>query len=220
MTAPQIQPMLARRLLRLAAVKVLQVKVTDATVQSPGNWATPAQKLPALLVRVQDERKASKNRGMPEFDTTCTLQVEGRLQADTPEDAQDAIEDLCFRVEEALLKCYWLNYAIVEQFAGITTRMEVTSEGKGHLGGFLMELECQTFEAFDPTETYPDGTTWPLDDPRIVKLQGVDAHLDAISPFDPSGTYPANEFASAVTPAPRTQGPDGRDEGALQINLP
>ena len=35
-----------------------------------------------------------------------------------------------------------------------------------------------------------------------------------------SGTYTGSPFPGSVTAAPRTTGPDGRDEGALQIDLP
>lgn len=216
----QAQPMLARRLLRLAVVQVLTDRIDGITVLSPGNWPTPAEKLPAVLVKVSSERKQSKQRGMPEFDTTCTVTVEGRVSADTPEAAQDAIEDLGYRVEEAILKGFWINQ-VVQQFASIATDADVSSEGKTHLGGFRMTIECEVFEAFDPTVTAPDGTTWPLPEPIVptIDVQGLDLHADMTSPFDASGTYAPGEFQSVVTTAPRTTGPDGRDEAALQINL-
>lgn len=216
----QIQPMMARRLLRLAVVGVLKDRL-DASVflASPGNWPTPGEKLPAVLVKVPSEQKQSINKGLPEFTTTLTLQVEGRLQADTPEAAQDAIEDLGYQVEEAILKGFWIRQ-IIQQFASVTTDIEINSDGKGHLAGFRMVISCETFEVFDSTVTAPDGTTWPLSDPVLGPLQGVDIHMDAVSPFDASGTYTGSDFPQAVTPAPRTSGPDGRDEGSLQINLP
>lgn len=215
-----MQPMMARRLLRLAVVGELKAKLdASVTVLSPGNWPTPQEKLPAVLVKVPTEQKQSLNKGMPEFTTTITLQVEGRLEGATPEDAQDAIEDLGYQVEEAILKGYWIG-RVVQQFASVSTDVEINSESKTHIAGFRMVFACETFEGFDPTVTAPDGTTWPPADPVIVALQGVDVHEDAASPFDASGTYTGSDFPQAVTPAPRTTGPDGRDEGALQIDLP
>jgi hypothetical protein len=51
-------------------------------------------------------------------------------------------------------------------------------------------------------------------------LQTVDINVDTAAPFDPNGTYANPPFPSAVNPAPRTSGPDGRNEGALTISLP
>lgn len=211
--------MLARRQLRLAVVAELQKLVTGVTVQSPGNLAVPNEKLPVLRVSVPGERKQSIQRGMPEFNTTCTLQVIGELQGDTPEAAQDAIEDLGYRVETAILNGYWI-VAMVQQFASITTDTELKSEGREHLAGFRMLIECELYESFDPTVPAPDGTTWPLDDPVLRPFQGVNLHVDTAAPFDATGTYPPSPFPGAVPDAPRTTGPDGRDEGYLQIDLP
>jgi hypothetical protein len=48
----------------------------------------------------------------------------------------------------------------------------------------------------------------------------VNLHADLISQFDPLGVYGALLFPDAVQPAPRTAGPDGRDEGYVEINFP
>src|SRR4051794_22574658 len=101
---PQVQPMLARRLLRLAVVGELQAKLQGVNVMSPGAWPTPPEKLPAVLVRVPREDKQSIQRGMPEFNTTCSIELLGQVQAATPEEAQDVIDDLAYQVEEAVLK--------------------------------------------------------------------------------------------------------------------
>ncbi|HQT79768.1 MAG TPA: hypothetical protein PLD10_22215, partial [Rhodopila sp.] len=85
------EPMLARRQVRLAAVAALQ-SITGLTVQSPGDWATPPEKMPAALLRVVSERKDSVVKQMPEFTTTVTLEIQLRTQALTASAAQDAIE--------------------------------------------------------------------------------------------------------------------------------
>lgn len=211
--------MSARRQLRLAVVGELASKVTGVTVMSPGIFPTPLEKLPVLLVSVPSEQKQSINKGEPEFNTTCSLVVQGQVTAETPELAQDAIEDLAYRTENAVLNGYWI-VLMVQQFSSVSTDVEITGEGKAHLAGFKMTFSAELFESFDPTGTAPDGSTWPPADPVLTPLEGIDVHADMASPFDATGTYPPGEFASSVTPAPRTTGPDGRDEGALQIDLP
>lgn len=218
MSDPMLQPMLARRQLRTAAVFYLR-KLADITVQSPGNWPTPPEKMPALLVNTPTEQKSSINKGIAEFTTTCSLVVQGRVEASTPEAAQDAIEQLAYRVENALFEGYWLT-RLVQQFSNVSTEQDVSSEGKNHLGGFRMTLSAEMYEVFDPTVPAPDGSTWPPDETDAVPLDGIDMHLDTAQPFDATGAYPPGEFDSSVQPAPRTTGPDGRDEGALQIDLP
>lgn len=85
-----------------------------------------------------------------------------------------------------------------------------------------MRIECEMFETFDPTAMPPTASTWPVQAPATVPLDSIGIHLDLAAPFDPSGTYIPNADAPAYTPttAPRTIGPDGRDEAALDITLP
>jgi hypothetical protein len=217
----QIQPMTAQRLLRLAVVGLLKQKLNGFLVESPGVWPVPQDKLPAVLVRAPNGDKQSINKGLPEFNTTVTVEVLGQVKGDRPDLAQDAVEDLAFQVEQLILQGYWIN-RVVQQFASVSCDIEVRTDGQVPLAGFKMQIQCETFEAFDATVVIPDGTTWPMPEPDTytTDLQGVNLHVDAVQPADPNGAYSNPLFPSSVTPAPRTGGPDGRDEGYLQIDLP
>ncbi|QNK65758.1 hypothetical protein [Variovorax sp. PAMC26660] len=216
---PLDQPMSARRMLRLAVVALLRAEIPGTTIVSPGDWPTPPEKLPALLVNVPTETKQSINKGQPEFTTTASVVVQGQVTATTAEAVQDLIEDLAYRVENAILTGYWLN-RMTQQFATVQTEVECTADGGRQLAGFRMTLSTETFESFDPTQASPPASTWPPAEPAIVPLESMGIHLDTTSPFDATGTYPNPPFPGAVQPAPRTTGPDGRDEGALDIQLP
>ena len=165
------------------------------------------------------EQKQSINRGMAEFTTTASVVVQGQISAATAEAAQDAIEDLAYQVENAILKGYWIT-SMIQQFSSVQTEIEVTADGRRQLAGFKMTLSAETFEAFDPTVAAPVGPAWPPADPVIAPFQEMQVHLDMVNPFDSNGTYPNPPFPGSVLPAPRTSGPDGRDEGALDIQLP
>lgn len=210
--------MLARRQIRLAAVAALTT--LNLKLISPGDLPTQgAAKMPEIKVRTEGDTKISKTRSMPEFDTTVHLIVEIKVTATTEEATQDALELLCYNVEQALLT----NYALIgasQQVASIATSSAISSEGRQHFGEALMRVDVETFEAFDPTATPPLATTWPLVTDPIDPLTSMGIHLDMADPYDPNGTYTGTLFPSSVTPAPRTTGPDGRDEGALDINLP
>lgn len=200
--------MLARRELRLAVVEAVET-LTGVNVESPGDWDTPPAKLPQIKVRVPSENKVSAARGMPTFTTTVFLELEAKVEADTGEDAQDAIEALVYRIEVAVLSRYGV-VALLQQVSSIRTDIAITAEGKRHNGNARMVFGLECFEAYDPSVL--------LDD--LPPLQQVGIHVDTAQPFDAVDTYPDPPFPDAVAPAPRTRGPDGRDEGGLDIQLP
>lgn len=215
------QPMLARRQIRLAVVAALGT-LPGVLVESPGDWATPPASLPAVLARVTRERKESwPTRTEPEFDTTVTMELEARVGANTAIEAQDAIESLCYAVENAVLLSY-SAIGIAQRVTSVDTEVEITAEGRLHFGAAKMLFAFETAETFDPTKTAPDATTWPVSQPVTDSLLSFGIHLDMASPYDPNGVYVPSPDAPPYTPvpAPRTTGPDGRDEAALDIQLP
>jgi hypothetical protein len=222
MTAP-MQPMLARRQLRLAAVGALtplQTSAQIATLDTPGDWATPPEKLPAVLLRTGRGRKDSINKGMAEFNTTIILEIEARVEAITAQAAQDAIEALAYAIENALYTDYNV-IGMVQQVVSVDEEIEITSEGKRHLGGIKMAITFEMVEIFDPTATPPALTTWPVVPPATVSMTSMGIHFDMMGTFDANGTYtpPVDSPPYTPVPAPRTTGPDGRDEAALNLTL-
>ncbi len=216
--------MLARRQLRLAVVAAIQGIQSAAgivTIDSPGDWSTPPEKMPAVLIRVGKERKESVGRTIPEFNTTTLVEIEARLEEPTAAAAQDAIEALGYAIENAVLKNYNV-VGMVQQFSSIDTDTEISADGRKQIGAFKMEIFCEMFEAFDPELSDPAATTWPPTPPVTSSLTSVGLHADLVNVYDQSGTYTPSADAPPYTPvpAPRTSGPDGRDEGSLDINLP
>lgn len=209
--------MLARRQYRLAVLAAL-APVCDL-VKSPGNWPTPWEKLPALLVSTPTESKQSQgNNGPASFTTSASLVIQGQVSGKTPEETQDALDALCYAVENAVLKDYWVN-AMIQQFSSVNTATEISSENSKHTGGFHMTIVGEMYEAFDPFIEPATSTPWPPAAPTTVPLDGQDIHLDLTNVADLTATYPNPPFPASVNPAPRVEGPDGRDEGALQIDL-
>lgn len=218
MSSDSDRPMTARRQLRLAVVSQLSA-LNIAKVFSPGTYPTDPENLPVLLVNAPTEAKQSLNKGLATFSTGVTLWVQGQVSRATAEDAQDAVELLLYQVEEAILKGYWIN-KIVEEFSSVTTDIQITAEGGPILAGFRMIIVAKTFELFDATAEPTAPAVWPPADPVLAPLQQVGIHADLTNVFSPTGTFPDPAFPDAVVPAPRTTGPDGRDEGVLEITLP
>lgn len=189
------QPMLARRQIRLAALAALSGPAfMGITIDSPGDWSTAPEALPALLLRAPDERKESVTKGMPEFTTTISLEVEARVGASHAAAAQDAIEALCYTIEMALLTSAGL-INIVNQVASISTRMEISSTGRIHFGAALMTITFEVPEMYDPFLIHP---------PPALTSFGL--HFAAGAQFDATGTYANPAFAALA--APRASGLD------------
>lgn len=199
------QQILARRQVRLAALAALQGANLGGRIECPGDWTTPPDIFPAILLRAVRDRKDGIAKSQPDFTTTVMLELEARIEAVSAEAAQDAIEALGYNIEQALFTNYGLN-VIIQQFVSVDTETEISAEGKRHLGGLKMTIALELFEAFEPAIT--------------ASLTSIGIHADMGNLFDPLGTYLNPPFPSAVQPAPRTSGPDGRDEGALDISLP
>lgn len=205
--------MLARRQIRLAALAALTgEQFAGVNIESPGDWNTPPEQLPAILLRAPDDRKESIGKGAPQFTSTCTIELEARVGAATDAAAQDAIEALCLVIEMALLTNDDL-IRIVSQVVSVESRTEVTSDGRIHFGGARMLFAFEVPEMFDSFGA-PGGAPGGVP----VPLLSFGLHLDAGAPFDATANYPDARFS--VAPAPRTAGPDGRDEGALNVVLP
>ncbi|WP_295541078.1 hypothetical protein [uncultured Pseudacidovorax sp.] len=214
-------PMLARRKLRLAVVHRLQeaVDYPGVRVLSPGIFPVEPDALPVLIVNVPNESKQSNVRGVPQFNTTMSVVVQGQVRGDTPEAAQDAIEALGYQAEMAILTGYQA-IAMLQQFTSVDTQTEVSSDGKGHFAGFKMTFGGEIFESFDPMEDAPAPAPWPLDQPVTTDVSELRLTVDTIQPADKTGTYADPAFPDAVNPAPRVEGPDGRAEGTVTIEFP
>lgn len=203
--------------LRDAAVAALKAANTLAgqRVYSPRDWPTWNGIHPAIIVRTPNESAQSLGPvGVPTFNTTITLTISGRTERDSEAHADADARTLAQQIKSAILQNgQFIKTQAVQQFVGFTSRIEVTAEGRQHIGDVTVSFSIEVFQVYEPTI---DAAGDPIGTP----LTNVRIHIDAIEPFDASGTYANAAFPDAVTPAPRQSGPDGRDEGALTLTLP
>ena len=207
--------MLLRAQLRETAIAAVKAAQTMALNQvfSPRDWPTNSSNYPCVLVRASRDSKVSANKGMPQFTTTVTLSVIGRVEDKSECKAEDLIEEFADQLENAILTNYALITA-VQCVASVTSSSQVTAEGERHIGEVQIDFDLEAFEVFDLVDDAPAAVQ-----PVAVPLNTLDIHADLAGTFDATGTYANPPFPAAVLPAPRTSGPDGRDEGALQITL-
>jgi hypothetical protein len=199
------------------------IGATDAgtSVYSPFDWPTAGNAYPAILVHARRERKESLGPNTPEFNVFTTIEITARTKSPArvgdlgAADALAAAERLKAQIEVALINnpAIWADPVLggqrIEQFTSVESDLMSSSEGSMPMAELSMAIEVKFYQG--PEDFFPIPTN---------PLQTVDIYDDTAAPFDPNGTYPNPPFPSAVNPAPRTSGPDGRNEGALTINLP
>lgn len=226
---------LARTAIRQAAVAGITA-IAGITVDSPGDWAVETDRMPNIKLRCTSERKQSNAKSVPNFTTMVTIELIASLQALTDAAAQDAIEALGFSIENALFT-YQPLITLLSQIQSVSTDTEITAQGEQHIARIRMSVDCETFEVFDPALINPGNypafsevvinadTASPFDPGQGVAFTYFDvtgsvaAALAVVTPGS-AEVYPDPPFPASVVPAPRTTGPDGRNEGTLQIILP
>lgn len=200
-------------LIQLLTVALMGKTAANNNVYGPSDWPTATDLMPVLLIQTPHERKDSLGRNAPAFNTVTTARIVGRVTsaADAGDAGARAVVGMLGifvrQVERAVINNYDLTKAI-QQFLSVETVTKVSADGKQHIGEFTMDIAMEFFqgvEEFAPVDANP--------------LEEVALYGDLINVFDPSGTYPNPPFPDAVTSAPRSSGPDGRAEAALDIQL-
>jgi hypothetical protein len=187
---------------------------TDAgkNVFAPRDWPTWDGSYPVVLVSAPEEDGASLGRNAPQFTVTTTVRIEARRQLPaTASDAaaaslMDGLQAMREQVKQAVINSPDLT-KITQQYPFFRSRITTDPSGDEHLGQMVMDLGVEFYQG-------PEDF-WPI---PLADITEMDIHVDSINIMDPGGTYTNPPFPQAVTPAPRTQGPDGRDEGYLVIN--
>ncbi|QJD91802.1 hypothetical protein HH213_17930 [Duganella dendranthematis] len=206
-------PITARREIRLAVVAALKNVPSATDIDSPGDWTTQLASLPAIQVRAPRGSKEPLGRGAPSYTSVVLIEIETKVVGKTGAEAQDLLESFDAEVEVALLTNH--NLVAMTQQMSFEIESEINAEGRHHYGGSKWSIRCEVAEMFDPIYEAPSGAQ-----PVAIPFQGMDVHADLANVYDPTRTYPNAAFSDAVKPAPRSAGPDGRDEGGLSINFP
>lgn len=190
-----------------------------ANVFSPRDWPTGDALYPCLLLQTPQEDKTSLGRATPMYTVVGTLRVTARVQNVSEIQAEADLETLRGQIEGALIGNPALMMT-VQQIAWVRSAMKVSADGDYHLGELMLEFGLEFFQG--PDDFYPNPGV-PLTEVKIV--------TDLGNVFDATGVYPPSSAADVPDadltgtpegglPAPRTSGPDGRNEGIIVVTLP
>lgn len=192
--------------LRGVLLSVLETVQGVRKVMCPGDWNVVPANTPAIKLRHgKEEKKSNGNVGQTAFTTTAAFEIVVEVTAASGPAAQLLLDGLTADIEAAIFKSIPLR-SLAQDFPFCHTSTEITAEGGPHTGVASILLGISFPEAFAP-----DINT---------KLLEMNVTADLTNVADPSGTYPDAPFPDAVTPAPRTQGPDGRAEGTVNVQFP
>lgn len=187
-------------------------------VFTPRTWPTSGANYPAIIVRTPATRRSSLGpNGAPSFKSVVMLTVVGRLDAGSEAEADELMRVLAEQIEMAILGNSQFTFeSEIQQFVDTATDLKVSAEAKRYLAEVHCAFSCEVFEMFQPNIDAA-GEQFPPRD----QLQGIDIKADLRNVFDAVHTYATpTEPTYTPTAAPRTEGPDGRLEGAAQIDLP
>lgn len=199
-----------------ATVAALTAKAgVGDNVFSPRTWRTVVEDEPILLVQSPKERKESLGRDAPQFTTTVTIRVVGRLRRKSSGDDDRtgaavlvALGVLQRQVERAVINDYDL-YRLIQQVAHVDVVSDVKSEGGYVHGELVMDFGLETYQG--PEE---------FGEVEADEIVNIATFLDLVNVFSPDGAFDETPFPDSVTPFPRTAGPDGRLEGLFIWGAP
>ncbi|MFZ6724706.1 hypothetical protein ACO0K2_04355 [Undibacterium sp. MH2W] len=142
----------ARRQLRQALLDAIvnakiQINDTDVSIQSPGDWVSQTNTLPGILLRSSRTSKEPNGRGTQCYTSIITLELESRVMSNSGSDAQDAIEQLDYLIEQAILTSSAFMQLV--QQVNVDTETEITAEARNHFAGTKWMLRCEIVEEFD-----------------------------------------------------------------------
>lgn len=198
----------------LVVAALLGKTVAAAAVHPCRDWPTKLDDLPMIVLDMPSEAKTSLgNAGYPSFNSVATIPIHGRVTAkagagDAGANAvRAALAILKRQIEVAVINDPAIM-KLIQQFPFVRSRMGVSSEGAQHVGEVIVEVGMEYFQGDED-----------FAQPEVSDLEALQVYADLLNVFDPSKTYPDPPFPDAVTPAPRTSGPDGRAEGFAFIDL-
>jgi hypothetical protein len=150
----------AVRIAAAAAVQnAINAGIITATLYSPGDWNTPPEAMPAILLRSGLQKKRSTVKAVTAFDSQVAIEIQAQLQAETAEAAQTAIELMGAGIEQALYTDTGLLGAgavgLLERIAQVDAEIKITGAGKEHTAELHMRIWCQAYEEFLPSDGIP-----------------------------------------------------------------
>lgn len=179
------------------------------------DWPTWSGGYPVIFMQTPlEEAESLGPNGAPQFKTTATLRINARVQTVAQANgagaaaALTALEGLQQQILSALVNNPTLMGEL-QQFPFFRAEKKVDGEGAQNLGELALDIGMEFYQG--PEDFFPITGT---------PIEEITVDADLTNVYDPNGTYANPPFPSAVLPAPRTSGPDGRAEGGLDITLP
>jgi hypothetical protein len=182
----------------------------------PRDWPVPETDQPILKISPPTENKESLGKGGIQFLTSVSFELIAEVSAPALENNASAGKVLTAlalfqrEIELAIIGDPVLfggdSPGLVEQLRSVQTKTATTSAGELQRGALSMVFD---FTFYQGTEDFQLPVT--------VDIDRFHLYVDLINVADPLGTY-VPPLPYTPTPAPRTDGPDGRIEGEFEVS--
>lgn len=201
--------------------KIVEILVASRTlankdVYSPGDWPTQTETMPIIHVDDPHEEKMSEGRHQPSFTVTGYFRVDARLKATTEKECRISLDILRNQIQRAVIGNYDLQ-RLIQQVKHVKTVKQINSESGFHVGQVVIEFGLEYYQGPEDFDTLAPGAFIASDTPAPAVIEDIEINVDLRNVFDATNNYAPTVFPP-VPAAPRTTGPDGRNEGFIKIN--
>jgi hypothetical protein len=161
--------------------------IAGGSVFTPLDWQTWDGQYPVVIVRAPSTDRESLGRAQPQFNTTTTIEVVGRIEIDAPDDftaslvAEKQTEALEDQIVRALIG-YPPVMRALQQYPFVRSRMGFSAKGEQHLAEVVVEIGCEYYqgpEDFRPIPTVP-LTDVRINDPAVFTAAQLPADLPGL----------------------------------------
>lgn len=192
--------------------------VAGASVYLPRDWPVQQTQVPILKIGLPTDDKESLGKSGIKFNTTTSIEVIGEVSAaaeDSDAGAGKVLTALLLfqrEIELAVIGDPLLfggdSAGLIEQLQSVHTKYAQTAEGALHRGAVSVTFN---FTFYQGEEAFQQ--------PKLTPVERWHLYADLINVADATGVY-APPMPYVPTPAPRTDGPDGRIEGEIDYVPP
>lgn len=190
--------------------------VAQGRVYLPRDWPVQDVDIPILKIQPWTEHKESLGRNGIQFTTGMSLEVIGEVSRQAEDNDAAAGKVLTAlglfqrQIELAIIGDPVLfggdQPGLLQQLKSVVSKMATVADGKVHRGAVSMTFEMEFYQGTEDFQL-----------PATTDVEVFHLFADLINVASPTGTFdPPMDYTP--TASPRTQGPDGRVEGEVEVS--
>lgn len=190
--------------------------IAQGSVYMPRDWPVEQINVPILKIQPWKETKESLGKSGIQFTTHLSLEVIGEVSSKASDNDAGAGAVLTAlgmfqrEIELAVIGDPVLfggeQPGLIQQMTSVSSQMATVADGKIHRGAVSMTFDMDFYQGTEDFQL-----------PVTTDITRFHLYADLINVASPTGTF-VPPMTYTPTPSPRTQGPDGRVEGEIEVS--